>query len=248
MTDIGFGAAFVAGLASFLSPCVLPLVPGYLSMISGMSLAELSGKAGRAGPAVPSGAALRSGLASAAFVLGFSAVFVAMGATASALGSAVTAHLGVLTKVAGVVVVVFGLHLAGAFTIPLLYRERRFSMSALRPGYAGAFLMGMAFAFGWSPCIGPILAAILAMAATQESVLRGVALLSVYSLGLGLPFLAAGLAFDRFVGWMARYKPFIRWGEIAAGVLLVALGVMIFFNKTALLTRLVPGGLWRFAR
>ncbi|MBI5883613.1 MAG: cytochrome c biogenesis protein CcdA [Elusimicrobia bacterium] len=250
MTDIGFGAAFLAGLASFLSPCVLPLVPGYLSMISGMSLAELSGL-GQDGsqPSAAKGAASRRGaLASVFFVLGFSAVFTAMGAAATAIGSALTSHLGILTKVGGAMVIVFGLHLTGAVTIPLLYRDQRFSIAKVKPGFGGAFLMGMAFAFGWSPCIGPILASILAVAATQETVGRGVALLSVYSLGLGLPFIAAGLAVDSFMRWLAKYRPFIRWGEIAAGVLLIAIGVLIFLNKTVLLSRLLPAGLWKFAR
>lgn len=259
MNSVGYGAAFLAGLASFLSPCVLPLIPGYLSMISGISLAELSGESGpagagasagsgTAGPGIPAGTRTGAGLAAACFVLGFSVVFTAMGAAATAIGSTLTAHLALLSRVAGVVVVVFGLHLAGAFTIPWLYYEKRFTFSGIRSGYAGAFLMGMAFAFGWSPCIGPILATILALAATQDTVWRGVGLLAVYSLGLGLPFLAAGLAVGSFMKLLARYRPFIRAGEIAAGALLVVLGVMIFLNKTVLLSRLLPESLSKFAR
>ncbi|MFA6317610.1 MAG: cytochrome c biogenesis protein CcdA [Elusimicrobiota bacterium] len=250
MTDVSFGAAFLAGLASFLSPCVLPLVPGYLSMVSGISLAELQAKtAGLAGAGADRSAGRRkAALASLFFVLGFSAVFTAMGAAATALGSTLVAHLGILTKVAGAVIVVFGLHIMGLFTIPALYRDTRFSFMKIKPGPGGAFLMGMAFAFGWSPCIGPILASILAMAATAETVSRGTALLAVYSLGLGLPFLAAGLAADSFMRWLSKYRPFIRWGEVAAGVLLVAIGVLIFLNKTVLLTRLFPQAFWDFAK
>ncbi|MBI5622444.1 MAG: cytochrome c biogenesis protein CcdA [Elusimicrobia bacterium] len=242
MAEVGFGAAFLAGLASFLSPCVLPLVPGYLSMVSGMSLSELQGGAQHGA------AARKAGLASFFFVLGFSAVFTAMGAAATALGTALVAHLAILTKVAGAVIIVFGLHLLGVFTIPILYRDTRFSIMKLKSGPAGAFLMGMAFAFGWSPCIGPILGSILAVAATAETVSRGVALLAVYSLGLGVPFIAAGLAADSFMRWLSKYRPFIRWGETAAGLLLIAVGILIFMNKTVLLTRLLPQAFWGFSK
>ncbi|MBI5208631.1 MAG: cytochrome c biogenesis protein CcdA [Elusimicrobia bacterium] len=245
MDSIGTWAAFLAGVASFLSPCVLPLVPGYVSMISGVSFAELSAPSAKgAGTA----ATLRAGLASAAFVLGFTIVFVAMGATASAVGKVLTAYVWAFSKIAGVLVIVFGLHTAGAITIPWLYYEKRLSASGVGPGYGGAVLMGMAFAFGWTPCIGPILATILAMAATQERVLYGVWLLAVYSLGLGIPFILAGLSVGAFVRLMARYKPFIRWGEIVAGSLLVVIGALIFLDKTALVVRLLPASLGRFSR
>ncbi len=240
MTTVGVGAAFLAGIASFLSPCVLPLVPGYLSFISGMELEELAHGADRK-------AALRdAGLGSVFFVLGFSVVFTALGASASAVGALLGAHLGLMTKLAGAVIVIFGLHTAGILPIKWLYYEKRASTSRLKPGYASAFVMGLAFAFGWTPCIGPILGSILALAATQETVAQGMFLLFVYSMGLGIPFLLTGLALDRFLALFARYKRFLRWGEVFAGLALVAGGLLIFFNRLSWVIRLLPASLGRF--
>lgn len=224
---------FAAGVASFLSPCVLPLVPGYVSFMSGLSLEELSRGADR-------GLVMRrAGLGSVFFVLGFSAVFTALGASASAAGHLLAAHMAVLSKIAGLTVIVFGLHTAGVITIPFLYYEKRFSSSSLPPGYAGSFLMGLAFACGWTPCIGPILAGILALAATQETVARGMVLLAVYSLGLGVPFLLTGFGINAFLSFFARYKRYILWGQRLAGALLVTVGALILSNRLSTLTQLL---------
>lgn len=232
---VGYGASFAAGLFSFLSPCVLPLVPGYVSFMSGLSLEELSANA-------QPGAVLRhAGWESLFFVLGFSAVFTALGATASAAGEFLTAHLPVLTKVAGAVIVVFGAHMTGLITIPVLYTHKRADTAGFAPGLAGSFLMGLAFACGWTPCIGPILSGILALAATRETVAQGMRLLFVYSLGLGVPFILTGFALGGFMRFFARYKKHIRRGEIVAGALLVAIGVLIFADRLTWLLRFLPG-------
>jgi len=234
--------AFAAGIASFLSPCVLPLVPGYVSFMSGLSLEELSKGADR-------GIVLRrAGVGSIFFVLGFTVVFTALGASASYVGQLMASYMPILAKIAGLTIIVFGLHTAGVITIPILYYERRVSSRGVPPGYVGSFLMGLAFACGWTPCIGPILAGILALAATQATVTRGMLLLAVYSLGLGVPFLLTAFGLNAFLGFFARYKRHIVWGERAAGVLLVGVGVLIMSNKLSLLARLLPQSLARFAR
>ncbi|MFA6003761.1 MAG: cytochrome c biogenesis protein CcdA, partial [Elusimicrobiota bacterium] len=183
MPSVSLGAAFLAGLASFLSPCVLPLVPGYISFMSGLSVDEISAHC----PAPEM--TRRTVLAAACFVLGFALVFTAMGASASFIGRLLSGHGPLLGRLAGVLVIGFGLHSSGMLTIPWLYRTKRIDSSGVAPGLVGAFVMGLAFAFGWTPCIGPILAAILTLAATQHSVGQGTALLFVYSLGLGIPFI-----------------------------------------------------------
>jgi len=215
--NIGFGLAFGAGAFSFLSPCVLPLIPGYVAMTSGLSLGEIEAN-GRGG-------GRRAGLVSASFVLGFSAVFTSLGALASGVTAPLTPYLPMLQKTSGVLIAAFGLHLTGALPINLLYKQMSVPLSSFGSGPAAAFAMGVAFAFGWVPCVGPVLAGILALAA-GDSVARGSALLFTYSLGLGLPFLAAGLATSAFLSLYARYRRFIRAGEIASGVLLIAVGVL----------------------
>jgi cytochrome c-type biogenesis protein len=233
--------AFAAGVASFLSPCVLPLVPGYVSFMSGLSLEELAHGAKRAE------VRKRAGVGSLFFVLGFGAVFTALGASASVVGQLLASYMHVITKLAGAVIVVFGLHTAGVITIPILYYEKRFSSRGVPPGWAGSFVMGLAFACGWTPCIGPILAGILALAATQETVGRGMLLLSVYSLGLGVPFLLTGFGINAFLSFFGKYKKYILWGERFAGALLVGVGLLIFSNKLTALTQLLPRSLFKFA-
>jgi cytochrome c-type biogenesis protein len=215
--DVTFPAAAAAGLLSFLSPCVLPLVPPYLTFIAGTSLEELEAEGEpRARRDVIIAAAL--------FVLGFSSVFVGLGASASAFGKLLHASLPILSRAAGVVIIAMGLHFLGVFRIGLLYREKRLEVA--RPvGPFGAYVMGLAFAFGWTPCIGPILAAILAVAGSQETVTRGAALLAAYSLGLGLPFLAAAFAMGPFMSFMKRFKAHFGTVEKIVGVLLVLTGV-----------------------
>jgi len=240
MQPVGAWAALIAGFASFLSPCVLPLVPGYISFISGLSLEEL--ESGQTSKAVA-----RGGLSAIFFVLGFSAVFIALGASASAVGRLLAGHLAVLSKLAGALIMLFGLHIAGIQPINWLYYEKRLSASAAPPGPAGAFLMGLAFACGWTPCIGPILASILALAATQQTVRQGVVLLAVYSLGLGLPFILTGFAVSAFLKFFARYKRYIRLGEVCAGVLLVLVGALVFSNRLSWLIGWLPRDFFRFA-
>jgi cytochrome c-type biogenesis protein len=237
-------AAFGAGILSFISPCVLPLIPGYLSYISGLTLDDMRGTtaAGGAGVAVatvaPVGARRQVILASLAFIAGFSIVFIALGASASAIGQYVMARLDVLGKIAGAIVIVFGLHTMGVLRIEWLYQEKRVQTSQKRPeSFLGAALVGMAFAFGWTPCLGPILAGILAVAATQETVGDGVRLLSAYSLGLGVPFFAAALAINRFFAAFARIRHHYHKIEIVSGLLLVAIGVLIFTNRFTIIAQ-----------
>jgi len=241
MRSVSVVTAFLAGLASFLSPCVLPLVPGYLSFMSGLSLEELSSGAARPG------ATRRTALAALFFVLGFSAVFTALGASASFVGQLLASHLALLSKVAGGLVIVFGLHMTGLAPIKWLYYTKRADTSRVAPGLLGSFVMGLAFAFGWTPCIGPILAGILALAATEASVARGVGLLFVYSLGLGVPFILTGLGLNAFLRFFARYKRFIRWGEAAAGLLLIGIGVLVLSSRLSWLMRLLPHSLFKFS-
>ncbi|MEK7390433.1 MAG: cytochrome c biogenesis protein CcdA [Elusimicrobiota bacterium] len=231
---IGYGAALLAGLVSFLSPCVLPLVPGYISFMSGMTLEEMSAGANER-------TRLRhAGWEALCFVLGFSVIFTLLGATATTLGQELAEHAGLVSKIAGGVVVLFGLHMTGLMPIRWLYYQKRANTGAFKPGYVGSFFMGLAFAFGWTPCIGPILSGILALAATSETVAQGMILLFVYSLGLGLPFIATGFAVTKFMRFFSHYKKHIRRGEIAAGVLLIAIGLLIFFDRLSWLNRLVP--------
>jgi cytochrome c-type biogenesis protein len=241
MHPVSVAAAFLAGLASFLSPCVLPLVPGYISFMSGLSLEELSSGEGGAE------ATRRTALAALFFVLGFSAVFTALGASASFIGQLLAAHLEMLAKAAGVMIIILGLHTTGLLPIKWLYYTKRADSSRVAPGLAGAFLTGLAFAFGWTPCIGPILASILALAATAGGVGRGVGLLFVYSMGLGVPFILTGLGISAFLRFFARYKRFIHWGEIASGVLLIGIGVLVLSNRLSWIMRLLPQSLFKFS-
>jgi cytochrome c-type biogenesis protein len=222
-------AAFGAGLLSFISPCVLPLVPGYLSYVSGLSLDELRGTAtARTGV---SASRTRVLVASLAFILGFSLVFVALGATASAAGQFLLERLPILSRIAGAVVIVFGLHTMGVLRIEWLYQTKQVQTTRKPAGFFGALLVGAAFAFGWTPCLGPILSGILAIGASRETVGDAVRLLAVYSLGLGVPFLATGLAINRFFGAMARIRRHYHAIEVVSGALLVVIGLLIFTNR-----------------
>jgi cytochrome c-type biogenesis protein len=217
-SNVTMSAAALAGLLSFLSPCVLPLVPPYLTFIAGSGLEELVEGGERR-------AARDTIIAALLFVAGFSTVFVLLGATASALGQTVREHLPLLSALAGVAIVGMGLHFLGVFKLSLLYREKRLSVE--KPiGLWGAYVMGLAFAFGWTPCIGPILAAILAVASSEQTVTTGALLLAIYSLGLGLPFLLAALAMEPFIRFLRRFKTHFGVVERVVGVLLVITGVM----------------------
>jgi cytochrome c-type biogenesis protein len=219
--DISVGAALLAGLLSFLSPCVLPLVPPYLCFITGRTLEELSDTGAEA--RARTGAAI---LASACFVLGFSTVFVSLGVSASVLGQLLRQYFDLLAKTAGVAIIVMGLHFLGLFRLTLLDRDTRFRPAARPVGLLGAYGMGLAFAFGWTPCIGPVLATILAVAATQESAAAGGVLLSIYSAGLGIPFMLAAGAVGSFVWFLKRFRGQLHRVEQAMGALLILAGVM----------------------
>jgi cytochrome c-type biogenesis protein len=217
-SDVTLLAALIAGLVSFLSPCVLPLVPPYLVFMAGTSLERLADKE-------PEPRVKRETVAAALlFVLGFGTVFVALGASASVIGSLIRAYSGPLAIIAGIVIIVMGLHFLGLTPIALLHRQKRLEV-AKPVGLWGAYLMGLAFAFGWTPCIGPILAAILAVAASEQTVIKGAGLLAVYSLGLGIPFIIAAFAIEPFAAFLARFKTYLHRVEQAMGALLVLTGI-----------------------
>ncbi len=217
-SDVTIAAAFAAGMLSFLSPCVLPLVPPYLVYLAGTSLERLADQE-------PERQVKREAVAAAMlFVCGFSTVFVALGASASMIGSLVRAYSDQLATVAGIVIIVMGLHFLGLTPIALLMREKR--MTIPKPvGLWGAYVMGLAFAFGWTPCIGPILAAILAVAASEGTVAKGAGLLAVYSLGLGIPFMLAAFAIEPAAAFLARFRAHLALVEKAMGGLLVLTGI-----------------------
>ena len=217
MTEVSLPVAALGGLISFLSPCVLPLVPPYLSFLAGVSLDEL--QAGNA-----PGVRRRAILTALLFVAGFSTVFVLLGATASALGLFIRQYVDVLSTVAGIAIIVMGLHFLGVFRIGLLFREARVSVDKSVDVW-GAYLMGLAFAFGWTPCIGPILAAILAVAGSEASVARGALLLAAYSAGLGIPFILAAFAMGPFIKLLKRMRSHFALVEKAMGALLVLTGI-----------------------
>jgi cytochrome c-type biogenesis protein len=228
--ELSIPIALVAGVASFLSPCVLPLVPGYISMLSGATIEEL--KFGRS-PALM-GRILGN---SVSFVVGFSIVFVTLGASATAVGKFLLAQRATFNLVAGIIVIVFGLHLTGLVKIPLLYRQARLDTGAPRRGLVGAFVLGFAFAFGWTPCIGPILTAILALAAQRHTVFQGMFLLAVYSAGLAVPFLLTSIGLGRFLKIYGGFRKHLQTIEVGSGVLLIALGVLMATNKFTVISR-----------
>ncbi len=217
-------AAVLAGFLSFMSPCVLPLIPGYLSFISGVSIEDLSSK-DRAGSHM-----WKIVLNTIFFVVGFSLVFVALGAGATKIGTLLQSNLNVFNKIAGVIVFLFGLHVAGFLKIKALNYEKRFHARQKSMGVFGSLAIGVAFAFGWTPCIGPILGAILTLAATQESVSHGIVLLLFYSAGLGIPFILTALLFNYLIGAFGFIKRHFRAVEIVSGGLLMIVGILIFFN------------------
>jgi len=216
--DISIAAAFFAGLLSFLSPCVLPLVPPYLAYLAGASLRR------RAEGETPGGARRDAALAAVLFVAGFSSVFIAFGASASAIGALVLRYSPQLAIVAGIVIILMGLHFLGLTRFSVLMREKRLAM-AKPVGLWGAYAMGLAFAFGWTPCIGPILAAILAVAASRETVGQGAGLLAVYSAGLGIPFVLAAFAIEPAMAAIARFRRHLETVEKVMGGLLVLTGI-----------------------
>ena len=236
--DVNAVVAFLAGVASFVSPCVLPLIPTYLAYLAGVSLAELS-QAGE----VQSGTRVKLVTNSLAFVLGFSLVFVLLGLSASAVGQFLLRNQGVLRKISGVVIILLGLHTAGVMQVPLLNRDKRPQVRRVNSGPGAAFLFGLAFSAGWTPCIGPILATILMLAGSRGSVGQGVMLLALYSLGLAVPFLLSAVFFGSFLPLLRGLTRFLGRISFTAGLLLVLLGLMIYFNSFARLAGWLQWGL-----
>jgi cytochrome c-type biogenesis protein len=216
-----YAGVMFAGLISFLSPCVLPLVPPYLAYLGGTTIERMSDDGG-----LDDDAWRRIVLAALCFVFGFSTVFIALGAGASVLGQVVQTYKAELSMVAGLVIIVFGLHFLGLLRINALYSEKRYHADMSGASYAGAYLIGLAFAFGWTPCVGPILAAVLTLAANENSLGAGVGLLTLYSIGLGVPFMMAAIAIRPFLGFMQKFRPYMGRIEKVMGVFLIITGVM----------------------
>ncbi len=224
-----FAIAFVAGLLSFLSPCVLPLIPSYVGFLTGLAAEEIEL---RRGTAV---------LHALWFVAGFSLIFVALGAAASGLGVLLTQWQDAIGRIGGVLVILFGLYLLGVVRPSWLMRERKIQLVHKPLGYVGSALVGITFGAAWTPCIGPILGAILTLAAAQASIAHGAALLSAYALGLAVPFMFTAYALDRFLVWFQRFRPLMRWVEIVAGVLLILLGILLLTRSFTLLSSWLQG-------
>jgi cytochrome c-type biogenesis protein len=231
LSQLTFGVAFLAGLASFLSPCVLPLVPIYLAQLVGQSIYQSTGNeeehAGR----------FITFLHALTFMFGFTLAFIALGATASTLGGVLRANQFVLRQVGGIILIIIGLHLTGILKLPFLYWQKRFEFRPARPNYPASFVIGLIFAIGWTPCIGLILGPILALAANAATLRQGVLLLLAYSLGLGVPFLLLGLGLDRFSKILKWLKPHLGKVEIGTGVIMILVGLMIYFNLLIYLNR-----------
>jgi cytochrome c-type biogenesis protein len=220
--------AFLAGIVSFLSPCVLPLVPGYISLISGTGAAALEqGEQRQLG---------RVMMNSLMFVLGFSIVFTMLGAAATTVGQLTTAYRRELTYLAGILIIVFGLHLTGILKIKYLYADKRMHSVQGSSSAWGSFVVGFAFAFGWTPCIGPILTTILTFAASEGTVFKGIVLLALYSAGLAVPFLLTSLGIDRFLAFYTRFRRHLHTVEVISGVLLIAIGVLVLTRRLTMLS------------
>ena len=238
--DVTYFGALLAGFLSFLSPCVLPLVPPYLCFLGGTTFDQLTGE-----DETPPHVYKTVIMSSVVFVLGFTSIFVILGATATAAGQLMVDNLSLLGKIAGVVIIIAGLHFLGVLHIPMLHREARYHADARPAGLIGAYVIGLAFAFGWTPSIGPVLAAILAMAAGEDSVRQGVALLFVYSLGLGIPFIVAAIAIKPFMSTLQRFRKHLATVEKLLGGFLVLTGILFLTNSMTLIAswmlELFPG-------
>lgn len=227
---ISMFAAFAAGLLSFVSPCVLPLVPSYISYITGLSLDRLMNASERQ--------RFRTMIVvnSLLFIAGFSSVFIAFGASASLIGQVLIAYQDYIRRIGGILIIVFGLYLLGILNLRFLTTERRLHFTSRPAGYLGSFLIGVAFAAGWTPCVGPVLGTILLYASTTDSLMHGVKLLASYSLGLGLPLFVTALCVDRFLTYFKQVKAYL-WGVSAvSGVFLVVVGIMIYANSLTMIT------------
>ncbi len=219
--DVGILASFGAGILSFLSPCILPLVPPYLCFLAGVSLDELT-----VNPKFATTSRVIS--RAAAFVIGFSSVFIALGASASAVGQLVSEHLTLLTRIAGIIIFLLGLHMTGVFRFFILMRQARFEMASRPVSMLGAFVVGLAFGFGWTPCVGPVLTSVLLLAGTEGTVTRGVSLLAAYAAGIGVPFLVAALFTGPFLKWLSGFRRHLSILEKAMGIALMLTGLLVF--------------------
>lgn len=226
--QISYLGAIGAGMLSFVSPCVLPLIPAYICFLGGASLDELTAEGG-----VDKAVQRRVFVSAFAFVLGFSTIFIILGATATAVSGFVASNMGILSKIAGVIIVIFGLHFMGLFKVGFLNFEKRFNIESKPSGLVGSYVLGLAFAFGWTPCVGPVLATVLMVAAGSDSVAYGTSLLAAYAAGIGVPFLAAALAVKPFMSFMARFRKHMHKVEVTIGSLLVITGIAIFTGKLA---------------
>ena len=227
--SLGVLISFTAGLLSFLSPCVLPLIPSYVTFVTGLTLDDVQ-------------RSRKTALVHALlFVLGFTLIFLALGATATAVGRLLVVHRIWISRVGGVLVLLLGFYLLGAFNVGFLARERRFQITDKPLGYLGTVLVGIAFGAGWSPCIGPILGGILTYTATQAELRRGLVLLGAYSLGLAIPFVLAAVAVERFLAFFRRFRSKLVWVDRIAGALLIVVGVLMITNYLALLTGYLQG-------
>tara|TARA_B100002003_G_scaffold3911_1_gene3625 strand:- start:1058 stop:1795 length:738 start_codon:yes stop_codon:yes gene_type:complete len=228
MIEITYFGALVAGLLSFASPCVLPLIPAYISFLGGVSLSQLTEEDG-----VDVATQKRVFYAAIAFVLGFSTVFIALGASATAISTLIAQNSLLLGQIAGVIIVIFGLHFIGVFRIGFFNFEKRFHLENKPAGLVGSYILGLAFAFGWTPCVGPILASVLMVATSGDSIGYGISLLTVYAAGLGIPFLAAAFAVKPFMKFLSRFKSQMRKIELTIGGLLIITGITIFTGDLA---------------
>lgn len=232
--SVSLGVAFLAGVVSFLSPCVLPIVPSYVTFITGMTLDELTARGTAAARA-------RAALHAALFVLGFTLVFVALGATATVFGAVLQRSLPLLQQIGGIVITLFGLYLVGVLRIPALMRDRRVHLASRPAGLAGSMLVGVAFGAGWTPCVGPVLASILLYAGTTATMGRGMLLLGAYGIGLGIPFFVAAVGLNWYIAGARRLTRWLRPVEIVAGTLLIAVGVLLFTGRFTALSAFLAG-------
>ena len=234
MNDVSFPLAFMAGVLSFLSPCVLPLVPSYVSFITGMSFEDLTGSADRKRVR---NLTITNSLV---FIAGFSAVFIALGASSSVAGQILFRYQEWLRIIGGILIIIFGLFIAGFLKLDFLMRERKLHLGGKPAGYIGTFAIGMTFAAGWTPCIGPILGSILLYAGAKGSAVYGIKLLSVYSLGLGVPFFISSLAINSFLSYSKKLQRYMKIIMIISGILLIAFGVIMLTNRLKDITGLFP--------
>ncbi|HXC92710.1 MAG TPA: cytochrome c biogenesis protein CcdA [Geobacteraceae bacterium] len=229
--DISLLGAFAGGILSFLSPCVLPLVPSFLTYLTGLTFADL--QAEHPTHVVRQRIIIHSLL----FIAGFTIVFVLLGASATFVGSFLREHMKIMQKIGAVLIMLFGLHVSGLLPIRMLLGEKRVNIRNKPAGYLGSILVGITFAAGWTPCIGPILASILMVAAAKDTVYHGIILLLAYSLGLGIPFFLSSLAIHRFLTLFNRFKKFIRIFEITTGIFLIVIGILIFFDRLTVIQK-----------